>query len=348
MLTDRQKLVLKAIVESYTESKELDPVGSHTLMKMDGLSKFSSATLRNEMAELEELGYLEKTHTSSGRIPTELGYRLYVDELMDVSGLEEEFDEQINQILDTNHISKKDMAKSLVKTIVDNPDFNYGAVILEKTAFNSKIRRLDFVPLKSHRGVVVLITDQGLVLHKEITLPEGIVISDVEKTMHYLDSYLHDCLLNDFKNATKIKFPDDGFFDYMANSEAVIEICLRSIYQLVEDKRSIIGQYNILNHPELSEISAAQKYLECIKDGSIYQMVEFDNGPLPVISSSESSNITIRIGNEIGIKSMNECSSITAYYQSKTGTGAITIYGPIRMKYKYIVASLKAIVKNMQ
>ena len=296
MLTDREKKILKAIVETYTESDNAEPVGSHTLMKMDEFSKYSSATLRNEMAELENLGYLDKTHTSSGRIPTELGYRLYVDELMDPEGLEDEFNEQINQFFEVNHVSRKEIIKTLVKLIVDNKDFNYGAIILEKTAFNSCIKRLSFAATKNHKGVFVLITDQGLVLHKEVNIPEGISSTNIEKTVNYFDEKLKDVLLNDFKNASKIKIPDDGFFDYMSNAEAVVEFTLRNIYLLVEDKRSIIGQFNILNHHDFADIETAQEYLDSLKDNSIYQIVEFDNGPLPVISSIESKNITVKIG----------------------------------------------------
>lgn len=347
MLTERQKKILTSIVESYTESSNAEPVGSHTLMKMEGLSNYSSATLRNEMAELENLGYLEKTHTSSGRIPTEKGYRLYVDELMDTSGINEELNEQINQFFESNHLSKKEMINSLVRMIVNNNDFNYGAIILEKTAYNSKIKRIDFVPLKNHNGVFVLITDQGLVLHKELPIPDGINVSNIEKTIKYLDESLHDCLLNDFKKATTFKVPTEGFFEYMGNAEAVLELCLRSIFTLVEDKKTLIGQFNVLNHEDLADFNTAQEYLDCLKDGTIYDIVEFDNGPLPVISSDDSTNITVKIGHENKVGVMKKCSAITAIYQSKHGTGAITIYGPIRMKYKYIIAALATIVRNV-
>lgn len=347
MLTDRQKKIMIAIVEAYTENSTAEPIGSSALAKYNDLN-VSTATLRNEMALLEELGYLEKTHTSSGRVPTEKGYRLYVDDLMNIDGLSEELNEQVIQYFENSKLPRKEAAKNLLQTVIDNRDFNYGAILLEKTAFNSLIKKLTFVYLKNQKGLFIMVTDQGLVLHKEASIPNGINITSIENTVEYLDEKLHDVLLNDFKNAKRIEIVNDGFFDYMTNAEAVLEICLRNIRKLVDDKKTIIGQYNILKHPDFAEIVLAQEYIESLKDESIYQITEFDSGPLPVISSTESNNVTIKIGSENPINVMKKCSTITVYYQSKHGTGAITVYGPLRMKYRYIISLLKCIVNNMK
>ncbi len=347
MLTDRQKKIMIAIVEAYTENSTAEPIGSSALAKHEELN-VSTATLRNEMALLEELGYLEKTHTSSGRIPTEKGYRLYVNELMNIDNLSDELNEQVIQYFENSKLPKKEAAENLLKTIIDSRDFNYGAVLLEKTAFNSLIKKLSFVYLKNQKGLFIMVTDQGLVLHKEASIPNGINITSIENTVEYLDEKLRDVLLNDFKNAKKIEIVNDGFFDYMTNAEAVLEICLRNIRKLVDDKKKIIGQYNILNHPDFADIVIAQEYIETLKNEAIYQIVEFDSGPLPVIGSVDSNNVTIKIGNENQLKIMKKCTTITVYYQSKHGTGAITVYGPLRMKYRYMISLLKCIANNMK
>lgn len=347
MLTERQKKIMVAIVETYTENLMPEPIGSSLLSKYDGLD-VSTATLRNEMATLEELGYLCKPHTSSGRIPTEKGYRLYVDELMNNESLQEELDDQVFNYLEQSKLSKKEASDQLIKSVVDNKDFNYGAVVLEKTAFNSRIKKIDFVYLKKHKAIFLMVTDKGLVLSKEVVIPEGINITSIENTVSYLDEKLHDMLLNDFKQARELHIPDDGFFDYIQNPGAVLELVLRNIQLLVEDKRKIIGQFNILSHSEFSDIEMAQKYLECLKNEEIYQIVDFDNGPLPVIGSKDNLNITVKIGHEHHHDVMNHFSSITAYYQSNESTGCVTIYGPLRMKYRYIVSLLIAILKNMK
>ena len=265
MLTDRQKRIMIAVVEGYTESPNAEPIGSSALSLYEGLD-VSTATLRNEMALLEEMGYLEKTHTSSGRIPTEKGYRLYVEELMNIDDIQEELDEQVAQYFENSKLSKKETLSKLVESIVNNKDFNYGAVLLEKTAYNSLIKKIEFVYLKNRRGIFILVTDQGLVLHRETSIPEGINIQSIENTMEFLNDKLHDVLLNDFKNAKVINITTDNFFDYISNAPAVLELCLRNIRKLVDDKRTIIGQYNVLNHHDFADLNLAQSYIECLKN----------------------------------------------------------------------------------
>lgn len=347
MLTDRQKRIMIAVVEGYTDSPNAEPIGSSALAQYEGLD-VSTATLRNEMALLEEMGYLEKTHTSSGRIPTEKGYRLYVEELMDIEVVQEELDEQVAQYFENSKLSRKETLEKLVESIVNNKDFNYGAVILEKTAYNSLIKKIDFVYLKNRRGIFILVTDQGLVLHRETMLPEGINVQSIENTIEFLNEKLHNMLLNDFKNAKAINITTDNFFDYINNAPAVLELCIRNIRKLVDDKRSIIGQYNVLNHHDFADLNLAQEYIECLKDGSIYQIVEFDAGPIPVITSSDASGISIKLGTENNLKIMKKCACISAYFKSKHHTGAITIYGPLRMKYRQVISFLKALVNNMK
>ena len=347
MLTDRQKRIMIAVVEGYTESPNAEPIGSSALSLYEGLD-VSTATLRNEMALLEEMGYLEKTHTSSGRIPTEKGYRLYVEELMNIDDIQEELDEQVAQYFEKSKLSKKETLSKLVESIVNNKDFNYGAVLLEKTAYNSLIKKIEFVYLKNRRGIFILVTDQGLVLHRETSIPEGINIQSIENTMEFLNDKLHDVLLNDFKNAKVINITTDNFFDYISNAPAVLELCLRNIRKLVDDKRTIIGQYNVLNHHDFADLNLAQSYIECLKNGSIYQIVEFDAGPIPVIANDDNAAISIKLGSENNLKIMNKCACVTAYFKSKHHTGAITIYGPLRMKYRQVISFLKALVNNMK
>ncbi|MBP3504442.1 MAG: heat-inducible transcription repressor HrcA [Bacilli bacterium] len=347
MLTDRQKRIMIAVVEGYTESPNAEPIGSSALSLCEGLD-VSTATLRNEMALLEEMGYLEKTHTSSGRIPTEKGYRLYVEELMNIDDIQEELDEQVAQYFENSKLSKKETLSKLVESIVNNKDFNYGTVILEKTAYNSLIKKIEFVYLKNRRGIFILVTDQGLVLHRETSIPEGINIQSIENTMEFLNDKLHDVLLNDFKNAKVINITTDNFFDYISNAPAVLELCLRNIRKLVDDKRTIIGQYNILNHHDFADLNLAQSYIECLKNGDIYQIVEFDAGPIPVIASDDNASISIKLGSENNLEIMKKCACVTAYFKSKHHTGAITIYGPLRMKYRQVISFLKALVNNMK
>jgi transcriptional regulator of heat shock response len=267
---------------------------------------------------------------------------------MNIDDIQEELDEQVAQYFENSKLSKKETLSKLVESIVNNKDFNYGAVLLEKTAYNSLIKKIEFVYLKNRRGIFILVTDQGLVLHRETSIPEGINIQSIENTMEFLNEKLHDVLLNDFKNAKVINITTDNFFDYISNAPAVLELCLRNIRKLVDDKRTIIGQYNVLNHHDFADLNLAQSYIECLKNGSIYQIVEFDAGPIPVIANDNNAAISIKLGSENNLEIMKKCACVTAYFKSKHHTGAITIYGPLRMKYRQVISFLKALVNNMK
>ena len=210
MLSERQKLVLIAIVEEYVKTNE--PVGSLALSKRPELN-FSSATLRNEMAALEEMAYLEKTHTSSGRIPSEKGYRLYVQEIIMRRQNEDLEFPMIDEIFERPNVTKEEAITEAMELVTELT--NYASIVLGKTAYNSRVKKLEFISLKENQAVILLVTDQGHVESKRILVPMGVSIRELEKTIQVLNEVLHNCLVSDIENYLLSETSNDEINDYL-------------------------------------------------------------------------------------------------------------------------------------
>ena len=249
MITERQKLVLIGIVEEYVKTNE--PVGSLVLSKRPELN-FSTATLRNDMAELEELGYLEKMHTSSGRVPSEKGYRLYVEEIMrrnetandDFPMLDEIF-ERPNISLEQALYESMDMVSQLT---------NYASIALGKTAYTSRIKKLEFISLKGNQAVILMVTDHGHVESKKILVPEVVSPRELEQVVSVLDEILHNVLVSDIKNVINNPNLNDEIRDYLNYHSELVNTFLDAFMNMAADKYHLAGQYNMLSQPEFQDI----------------------------------------------------------------------------------------------
>ncbi len=204
LLTERQILVLKAIVEEFIHTAQ--PVGSRVLSKKEELN-FSAATIRNEMADLEDLGFLEKTHTSSGRIPSQKGYRYYVDYLVKEEPMETTPEVGIfKQLLNQKQFERETTIKEAVKLLSSLT--NYTSILLGPSRDYSRVKKIQFVPISDAQAVFVLITDQGHVERLTIPIPDNIDIKKMETIIKALDELLvgefvgeiHDKLTESFEN----------------------------------------------------------------------------------------------------------------------------------------------------
>ena len=175
MIGSRQRELLRAIVEEYVKTAR--PVGSKSLCKK---FKCSSATIRNDMAALEDLGYLEKTHISSGRVPSENGYRYYVDNLMEPRKISGEDMLKLQTIFNNNELALSDAISKSLEIISDMT--NYTSVILGKESSDNKLQRVEVVPITSRQLIAIVITDKGHVENKNINLEENIPVEGISKT----------------------------------------------------------------------------------------------------------------------------------------------------------------------
>lgn len=333
MISARQKLILIAIVEEYVRTNE--PVGSIALSKRPELS-FSSATLRNDMAELEEMGYLEKTHTSSGRIPSEKGYRLYVREVLERQKEDENEYPMIDEIFERPNITREEAVTEAMELVTEIT--NYASIVLGKTAYNSKIKKIQFVSVKDNQAVILMVTDQGHVEHKRILIPERISISEIEKTINVLDQVLHNCLVSDIENYLYNEITNEEVIDYINYHSEIVTAFTNALSEMATDKYHISGKYNILSQPEFQDAKKVREFLDALEKRDILRIVK-----------SDSMGINIRIGQDNDLKIMQDCSVITVPYETNSGSvGAITIFGPTRMEYDKVIPLLEHIAKNMK
>ncbi len=333
MLSERQKLVLIAIVEEYVKTNE--PVGSLALSKRLELN-FSSATLRNDMAQLEEMGYLEKTHTSSGRIPSEKGYRLYVEEIIMRKDSKNNKFPMIDEIFERPNITREEAITESMELVTELT--NYATIALGKTAYNSRVKKLEFVSLKENYAVILMITDQGHVESKRIMVPAGISIREIEKTISILDEVLHDCLVSDIKNHLMDDITNEEIRDFINYHNELVDAFVNAFSEMAMDKYHVSGKYNILSQPEFQNVNKVREFLNALEGRDILRIVK-----------SDSMGINIKIGQENEMKVMKDCAVITVPYETNSGSvGAITVFGPTRMEYNKVIPLLEYIAKNMK
>ena len=333
MLSERQMLVLKAIVEEYVRTNE--PVGSRTLSKRTELA-FSPATLRNDMADLEDLGFLEKTHTSSGRIPSESGYRFYVEQILvekEKNGLTFPM---IDRIFEKSNLSRSEAVAESMALVADLT--NYATVTMGQSARNSRIKKLEFVALHERFACILLVTDQGHVESKRIIVPEGLSVKEIERTVQILDEVLNGTLVCEISEKIKSEIKNETLNDYLSYREDLLNAFVNAFSDMVKDSVFVAGQSNILSLPEFKDAERARALFEVIENKEILKIIKADN-----------SGITIRIGQENEIKAMQNCTIITVPYEGSTGEkGAISIIGPTRMEYNKVIPILEYIARHVK
>ena len=187
MLSDRQKLILKAIVEEYVQSNE--PVGSKVLTEKPYLD-FSSATIRYDMQNLEENGYLEKTHTSSGRVPSELGYRYYINHLFIRDEEVSKYFKYVDEIFDNKHLSKDDVLQALANFLSELTGY-YSAINISCNDF-ANVMKMEIVPLSNKEAVLLIVTNNGSVQSQKIAIPEGYNMDDLLRIISMFDNAMYD------------------------------------------------------------------------------------------------------------------------------------------------------------
>ena len=339
MLTDRQKTILTAIIEQFVRTNE--PVGSKLLTELpEFMLGISSATIRNEMAYLEEQGYLLKTHTSSGRVPSEEGYRFYVNEILNNKSIKsvdyEDSFSLVDEILERNLLSREQAIHESMALVADLT--HYTSVAMGSSGVNARIRKLQFVPLYGKYAVILMVTDKGNVESKKIIIPDMISNDEVEKVIIYLNKILYDCPISDIYERIRNSNEEIGIRDYIAYYDELIAAFVRTLTNMAKDDVFMSGKNNIFSQPEFKDTEKIKEILTTIEDEDFVKAVSFSDN-----------SIQVRIGNENELSVMKDCSVVSVPYELDNGeVGRIAVIGPMRMEYQKIIPLLEYIAKNIK
>ncbi len=331
MLTDRQLVILKTIIDEFAISAE--PVGSKLLIEKYGLP-YSSATIRNEMAILEELGYLEKTHTSSGRVPSLMGYRFYVDSLMEIN-VEDEVKQQLQTVF-------YDRRKSVNEIVVECCDIlseltSLTSVGLGPDASRESLQRITLVPLTHKSVTAIIVTDKGHVENKTFAINPELSLEDLNNCVSLMNDLLVGCPINEILD----KLEDEVkpiLAARIRQHELLFNAFMEAFVRFAGSNVHFSGKENMLYQPEYSDVVKVRKIVKAFENNDLWrQLNPVDQGMM------------IRIGDsdyELGIEDVSIISS-----SFKTGDhthGSISVIGPTRMQYNRVVSLVEYISNEIQ
>ena len=326
-LSERKKMILKAIVEAHIKLGE--PVGSKYLTQEMGIS-YSSATIRNEMSELEEMGFLEQPHTSAGRIPSELGYRFYVDSLV------QQYDMTAKEANELNNMLSVKMSE--IDKILENARkaasamTNYTAMTLRARPSGITVKKYEMVFLDTRTVLAVLVTASDSVKTKSIKLPFDITKADTDRLTLVLNEELAGLSIEDINISLIVRMEER-----MDSCPGIVNIAVKSIYEAVNELGSEIrfeGVNRLVQYPEYKNLDKLQQMISTIED---------KNDIMRVISTIDQSDddTKIFIGSENMVKIMDNSTLIYKNLKLNGRTiGAIGIIGPCRMDYSRVLATI--------
>ncbi|MBN3490291.1 heat-inducible transcription repressor HrcA [Acholeplasma equirhinis] len=331
MLTSRQKLILKAIIEIYQETAE--PVGSKTLMNLPYLD-FSSATLRYDMALLEELGYLEKTHTSSGRVPSDKGYRYYVDNLVTRDSEVAKVFPLVDEIFAKNTLARDKAVQEALNLLSEIT--KYTAVAVGPDSNEAKIKRIDFIPLSDSDAVILIVTDQGHVQHQQIHLSGNSSVSELKEVIKTLDDLLKDRLLNEAIEILKSEQATQELNAFMTYQAQIIDSFIQAFSKFASDSFYLSGMTNVFEQPEFNNVNHIKKFMDMMERREIVKLIGNEDG------------LSIRFSSDMEIIPMDQMTIVSVPYQiSNEEKGTIALLGPSRMAYKKVIPLLEYIAANL-
>ena len=328
-LDERKTKILNAIIKNYLETGE--PVGSRTISKYTDLN-LSSATIRNEMSDLEELGYILQPHTSAGRIPSDKGYRFYVDHLM------EEKDKEVADMkaFVIEHTEKMDQVlQQVAKLLAVNT--NYATMITSPQTHHSKVKFLQLSNVDEHNILVVVVLEGNLVKNKIIPVDEPIDNEQMLKLNMLLNTNLTGFSMEEINLGTIALLKEKaGIHSKLIGS--VLDAVAEAINEGEDLEIYTSGATNILKYPELSDSGNASELLNAFEEKDQLVSLVTEN----LAEDEEQTGIQVYIGNEAPIQTMKDCSVVTATYELGEGVkGTIGIIGPKRMDYENVMSNLK-------
>lgn len=333
-LDERKMKILQAIIRNYLETGE--PVGSRTISKYTDLN-LSSATIRNEMADLEELGYILQPHTSAGRIPSDKGYRLYVDRMMEEKEREVE---ELKGILLEKEDKMEHLLKQVARVLAQNT--NYATMISAPQIHRNKVKFIQLSRVDA-RQILAVIVIEGNVIKNNIL--------DVEETLDDETLLKLNILLNTHLNGLSLEEINLSMITAMKQQAGIHSFIVGNVIDAVADAIKAdedleiytSGANNIFKYPELADNQKASELINTFEEKQLLNELVADR-----LADETNTGIQIYIGDETPVKTMKDCSVVTATYELEEGMkGTIGIIGPKRMDYDKVVGTLKTLMHQL-
>ena len=333
-LDERKQKILQAIIRNYMETGE--PVGSRTISKYSDLN-LSSATIRNEMSDLEEMGYIVQPHTSAGRIPSDKGYRLYVDHIMEEKNHEVQ---ELKDLMIERTDKMEQVLKQVVKVLAANT--NYATMVSAPTYHRNKLKFIQLSKVTATQILAVIMIEGNIVRNKVIDVTEELDQETVLKLNILLNSVLNGLSIEEINLAMIQNLKEQaGIHSELVGS--VIDAVAEVIHSEDEVEIYTSGATNIFRYPELSDNGKASELINAFEEKQ-----QLTNLVTQTLENEDNKGIQVYIGQETPIQSMKDCSVVTATYELGEGLqGTIVIIGPKRMDYENVLKTLKTLTEQL-
>lgn len=334
-LDDRKKRILRAIIDDYIDTAE--PIGSRTIARKHELG-LSSATIRNEMADLEEMGLLAQPHTSAGRVPSDKGYRLYVDQLMQLKDLSIGEIEEIREAMEIkiNELSQLIRQASVIMSKITK----YTSMAITPQMKKSMVKAVQVVPVEPGKALVVVVTNAGVVRNSLIKLPDNLLPDFLIRVSNSLNEKLSGLSME------QISYPliKETERELGLSSEALMPILdgvAECVNQIDNSEIYLDGATNIFNYPEFRDVIKAKDFLNVLDEKPLIHQLLSD-------ISDKSIDIDVKIGSENPLDEIKDCSLVTATYSINNRIiGSIGVIGPTRMEYPKVIASMDCVRRKV-
>lgn len=323
MISKRQEQLLKLIVEKYVQNAR--PVSSKALCN---IMRCSSATIRAEMNYLEEIGLLEKTHISSGRVPSEAGYRYYVDNIMKPKELTQSDMMKLQTIVDNKSLVINDVILKSMEIISELT--HYTTVVLGKHSNENLVQKIEVVPIDSNNLVAIVVTDKGHVEHKNIYIPGNVDSKEIKQTVDLINKIIVGTSINSVSEVLEFRVKPI-IAQYVHQHEVLYNAFYNAFSDFATESVQVRGRENILMQPEFNDVDKIREIVSKFDDKQIVKSIE----------ESDDNGINIYIGSENNFD--DDVTVIKTKYTINGEEGTIALIGPKRMEYDRVITLLEYI-----
>ena len=332
MLIERQVLILQSIVENFITTNQ--PVGSKQLAQS---IDFSSATIRNDMSKLEKEGLIKKTHISSGRVPSEKGYRYYVDYIKKDYELTSSESEKLKELMSDKYVSEDNYLEKNAIVLSDLTDCT--AVILAPTKADRRINKVEVILLSSRSILVILVTNIGEVFQQNYKLDADFTAEDIAEVNKLLQTYFYDV---DMATAHVIIHGElEKYLKTKVNNYDMIVVALNRLLQnKIKKTVALGGKYNLLKQPDIDNVEKLKEVVSLLEDDKIVELLDHN-------VEVTDSDTCIKIGKELELENIADLSLVSSKYNTSKGQGVIAVFGPKRMDYSKIMTLIGCVRDNL-